>query len=86
MKAVATTAAFVANGQLHAARSLHQTRRRFVDALSTIRTLGWCGTGGDADEGIHFVPSWIFDGRGSHENVEVCIRCSAALCALSEPQ
>ena len=72
MQVAQLIATFLANGQLHAAR---YTKRV---------ALGWCGITGTEGDGTYYEPAWAFDGRAKHGDVDVCIKCSAALCALLE--
>jgi hypothetical protein len=76
MKVASLVPSFLASdGKLHAAR--------YVKKIA----LGYCGVTSTADEdlGIYHVPNWAFDGRAKHGDVNVCILCSAAMCALAEP-
>lgn len=68
-------AAFLADGRLHAAR--------YVKAVA----IGYCGVTSSADQalGIYHVPNWAFDRRVKHGDVDVCLLCSAVMCALAEP-
>lgn len=56
---------------------------RYVKAVA----LGYCGVTSTADQdlGVYHVPNWAFDGRTKHGDVDVCLLCSAAMCALAEP-
>ena len=65
-------AAFLWDGRLHATRYV----KNFAQ--------GWCGMHGA--EGTYYVPIWAFDGRARHGDVNVCLKCSDALCALAEPR
>lgn len=74
--AASTTAAFIADGHLHAVRYLKAGRAQ-----------GQCGAGSSDDPvgiGLYYVPSWAFDGRRQHGDVLVCPRCSAIL--VSPPE
>jgi len=72
MQVAQLIAAFLAGGQLHAARATKRV------------ALGWCGTTGTEGDSIYYEPAWAFDGRAKHSDVAVCVKCSAALCALLE--
>lgn len=76
MKVASLVSSFLAtDGKLHVAR--------YVKAVA----LGYCGVTSTVDEplGIYHVPNWAFDGRPKHGDVDVCLLCSAAMCALAEP-
>jgi hypothetical protein len=73
MKVASLVSAFLAKGQLHAVRYVKTS------------ALGYCGATGAEGEGIYHVPNWAFDGRVKHGDVDVCLLCSAAMCALAEP-
>ena len=72
MKVASLVAAFL-DGQLHAVRYVKTS------------VLGYCGIpSSESPIGIYYVPNWAFDGRTKHGDVDVCVSCSAALCALAE--
>jgi hypothetical protein len=77
VKTAALVPAFLADGQLHVVRYLKISALEYCGA--------YCGTSGQ-EGGIYHVPNWAFDGRTSHGDVEVCMKCSAAMCALAEPR
>lgn len=66
-------AAFLSDGRLHAARYVKTS------------ALGYCGITNAEGEGTYYVPNWAFDGRPKQGDVDVCLLCSAAMCALAEP-
>jgi hypothetical protein len=74
VKTAALVPAFLADDQLHVVRFLK------------IIAIGYCGASGQQDGGVYHVPSWAFDGRPTHGDVAVCMKCSAAMCALAEPR
>lgn len=78
MQAGALIAAFLGSAQESALPVLHATR--YAKQVK----IGWCGATGPEEDGTHYVPIWTFDGRDRHGDAAVCIRCSAALCALAE--
>jgi hypothetical protein len=71
MEVATLIAAFLENNRLHAVR------------FTKVFAMGWCGV--DSAEVICYVPSWAFDGRAKHGDADVCVKCSAALCALARP-
>jgi hypothetical protein len=69
-------ASFLKDGRLHA---LMQVKRAHV-----MRALCETSTPEGEGDGTYYVPSWAFDGRAEYAGAPVCVRCSAALCALAE--
>lgn len=76
---VAMTTAFLETGELHAIHVIHQK------GLTNIRAVALCTTEGNAGAGIYQVPSWVFDGRVTWNNIKVCQRCSRTAQLWKEP-
>lgn len=84
MEVASLIAAFHKEGKLHA---VHHVKSSPLTGFGHCQ--GWCGVEGGESPTVIYVPSWAFDGRDQYGDnsghADVCISCSAALCALAVP-
>lgn len=59
--------------------------RNVARAMLTVKATGYCGTEGNAADGVYQVPDWAFDGRASYLGAKICPACIKAVAAMKNP-